>query len=156
MLLFSYLFLACSSFSVEEKAADTNVAVVLVKENFLEEVDALLLDVRVLWEKRGPADRRSAQKKLQDFYDRRAIHVFSTLHHEHSMDVLAAEQQLGWVIHRLGRHTSRSFHREAGYLEKLSKKLHGCAALIPEPPVSESFQEKEESELPSGPSVSAL
>jgi hypothetical protein len=147
MLLFSFLF-ACSSFSMEEEPVDSAVEVVLLKEDFVEELEGLLVDVRVLWEKRERADRRAAQKKLQDFYERRAIYVFSRLHDDHPMEVLAAEQQLGWVIHRLGRHTSRSFRREAGYLEKLSKKMSACAVLIPEPTVLETETSKEEKVIP--------
>ena len=52
------------------------------------------------------------------------------------MVVLEAEQQLGWVIHRLGRHTSHSFRREAGYWKAVNK-LHACASLLPGAPKEE-------------------
>lgn len=163
MLLFSWFFLACSYFSEQNiSSADTSVEII-IEEDFTQEIDTLLVEVRTLWEKREKADKRAAQRKLHQFYEDRAMHVFASLHNEHSMIVLEAEQQLGWVIHRLGRHTSHSFRREAGYLEKLSKKLHACAVLLPDAPkeelnedlpIDEAAHNEKKSVAPS--SVSAL
>ena len=141
MLLFLF-FAACSYFSDKKvSVVDTSVEII-VEEDFTQEVDTLLAEVRVLWEQREKVDKRTAQRKLHQFYEDRAVHVFSSLHDDHPVAVLEAEQQLGWVIHRLGRHTSHSFRREAGYLEKLSRKLYACATLLPEPPTPEPIQEE--------------
>ena len=159
MLLFSWFFLACSYFPEQKiSAADTSVEII-IEEDFTQEIEQLLVEVRALWEKREKVDKRAAQMKLHQFYEDRAMHVFASLHNEHTMVVLEAEQQLGWVIHRLGRHTSHSFRREAGYLEKLSNKLHACASLLPEAPKEEASNgeipsEEASNEAPS--SVSAL
>ena len=154
MLLFSWFFFACSYFSEQNiYSADTSVSII-IEEDFTQEIDTLLVEVRTLWEKREKADKRVAQRKLNQFYEDRAMHVFASLHSEHSMIVLEAEQQLGWVIHRLGRHTSHSFRREAAYLEKLSNKLHACASLLPEAPKEEVPKTEASAEGPS--SVSAL
>lgn len=143
MMLFSLFFLACSYFPEKKvSVADTSVEII-VEEDFNQEIDVLLAEVRVLWEKRERADKRTAQRKLHKFYEDRAVHVFASLHDEHPIIVLEAEQQLGWVIHRLGRHTSHSFRREAGYLEKLSIKLRACASLLPEPSKEEPHNESE-------------
>ncbi len=136
-MLLSLFFFACSYFPDQNVSVVETPVEVIVEEDFTKEIDTLLAEVRVLWEKRERADVRAAQQKLHQFYEDRAMHVFSSLHGAHPITVLEAEQQLGWVIHRLGRHTSHSFRREAGYLEKLSNKLHACAALLPESPKEE-------------------
>ena len=142
-MLFFFLFLAACSYFPDKKSStvDTSVAII-VEADFTQEVDVLIEEVRTLWEKRERVDKRAAQRKLHQFYEDRAIHVFSALHRDHPIAVLEAEQQLGWVIHRLGRHTSHSFRREAGYLEKLATKLYACASLLPEPPKPEPVQEE--------------
>ena len=157
-MLFFFLFLTACSYFPDKKSStvDTSVAII-VEEDFTQEVDVLMEEVRTLWEKREKADKRAAQRKLHQFYEDRAIHVFASLHNEHSMIVLEAEHQLGWVIHRLGRHTSHSFRREAGYLEKLSKKLHACAVLLPDAPKEEPSEDLPSEKKPVAPSsVSAL
>ncbi|MGC6493458.1 MAG: hypothetical protein ACON5B_11525 [Myxococcota bacterium] len=160
MMLFFLICTACSYLpSKMSSTVDTSVEII-VEADFTQEVDDLLEDVRILWEKREKADKRAAQRKLHQFYEDRAAHVFSSLHSEYPIAVLEAEQQLGWVIHRLGRHTSHSFRREAGYLEKLSKKLYTCASLLPEPPKPEAIEKDtsvEKSDASGGTSsVSAL
>ena len=160
MMLFSLFFFACSYFPEQKKSAVDTAVEIIVEEDFTQEIDTLLADVRVLWEKREKAHKRAAQRKLHQFYETHAMHVFTSLHDEHSIVVLEAEQQLGWVIHRLGRHTSHSFRREARYLEKLSKKLHACATLLPqapkEEPASEEASNSDSKESVESSSVSAL
>ena len=131
-------FVGCAYFSPEEKV-DVVVEKVMRQESFASAVDTLIKDVHELWEKKTQEDMRLAQKKVHQFYEKEAQYAFSLLHQQYPQEVLAAEHQLGWVILRLDRHTSRSFRREAGYLEKLSKHLRRCAELLPkealEPPV---------------------
>jgi hypothetical protein len=134
MSLSVLLFLfSCSFFSSRDISSHQVPEVVINPVEFTQSIDTLLSDVQVLWEKRGSSDRRQAQQQIYDFYEREANHIFTQLRDAHPQDVLAAEHQLGWVIHRLGRYTSRSFRREAGYLEKLSVKLKACSDLLPEP-----------------------
>ena len=97
----------------------------------------MIHSVRVLWEKKTTKDKREAQKILLRFYEEKAQHVFSFLHTEQGHDILAAEHQLGWVIHRLERHTSRDFRREGAYLEKLSRHLKTCGSYLPTESASE-------------------
>ena len=113
--------------------------------NFSQSVDHVIERVRVLWENKKTKDKREAQKILMRFYEEKAQHVFAFLHSEHAHDIVAAEHQLGWVIHRLDRHTSRSFNKEAGYLEKLSRKLKVCGSFLPtEITLDPPAQEREE------------
>ncbi|MAA79478.1 MAG: hypothetical protein CL916_09480 [Deltaproteobacteria bacterium] len=159
MMLFFLFFSACSYFPEKTSTVVETSVEIIVEEDFIQEVDALVEEVRILWKKREKVDKRSAQRKLKQFYEDRAVHVFSSLHSDHPIAVLEAEQQLGWVIHRLGRHTSHSFRREEGYLEKLSNKLHACASLLPEPPKPEPVEEhsvQEENASQGNSSVSAL
>ena len=139
-LLFLFIFSACSYFSkdVPEEIIALDVP---TSVDFSEDVDHMIHSVRVLWENKTTKDKREAQKILLRFYEEKAQHVFAFLHTEHGNDILAAEHQLGWVIHRLERHTSRSFRREAGYLEKLSRHLKTCSSLLPVEVASEETLE---------------
>ena len=163
-MLFSLLlfFTGCSYFSTEESPSVVVAEKVILQETFVSAADAIIQDVQELWEKKTQEDKRRAQKKLHQFYEKEAYHAFALLQQQHPQEVLAAEHQLGWVIYRLDHHTSRSFRREAGYLEKLSTLLHRCAELLPKeqpkPPVDSKVLETESPlEIPvDSSSVSAL
>jgi hypothetical protein len=129
-----FILCACSLFPSAEVSSFDDSELVIRPLDFTKSIDTLIVEVQELWEKRGNADRRQAKKLLFQFYEQEGNYIFARLREENPKEVLAAEHQLGWVIHRLDRYTSRSFRREAGYLEKLSVKLRTCSDLLPEPP----------------------
>jgi len=131
MVVFVLLLLSGCSYFPQDVHEEVVTQEMPTSADFSQNVDHIIERVGVLWKNKKNKDKREAQKILMNFYEEKAQHVFAFLHSDHANDILAAEHQLGWVIHRLDRHTSRSFNREAGYLEKLSRHLKVCGSFLP-------------------------
>lgn len=96
----------------------------------------VMREIEELWKKDQRVD---ATKKLQSYYLSDLAPLFSQLYADHPMEVMQAEHQVGWVLHRLTRNKSNSFRYETSYLQKLEVRLDVCFALLPkEEPQEES------------------
>ena len=124
------IYLMMDKPQIEEKIVvykPSNAELEQRRKNALHEIEAL-------WENDQKVD---AYKKLQSYYLSDLAPLFSQLYTDHPMEVMQAEHQVGWVLHRLTRNKSNSFRYETSYLQKLEVRLDVCFELLPEPPAQQ-------------------
>ena len=100
-----------------------------------EDISQTIQEVTALWKEEKQVE---ATHKIELLYKRELKDMFALLYDQNGLTVMAAEHQVGWVLHRLKYKKSSSFKREKGYLQKLHLSLDRCVQLLPEPQVASS------------------
>ncbi len=116
---------------------------------FLDEIDRAEAELLQLW---LDNQRRPAQSRLVVLHETLKP-VFEHLYDDHHHAVIAAEHQIGWVLHRLRYAPSKSKKREQAYLKNLSQHLKDCIELLPERTIApeELVEEPEAEAVPPQP-----